>query len=213
MSALQTKLVLTDDKTVTSLPYFHEIEKQIQMLYNAGVLQNFTGNCIGATDMFSVLLHQIGIESTIVEVQATVKFEEIGKTYFSLIGFDNQSYKGQIDTHTVIITKTDVPLLIDLSISNRLPKTRPFIIEKLDTDDNNILGEFKIPNGTITYQPKKTLRLPDLHQKTILQRLAEDKETKSKIKLISIVVIALICMSLINFTLNITTIILKLMYP
>jgi hypothetical protein len=203
------KVNLTNDSTIRNLPYYHTILNQIKSLDSAGILKNFAGNCIAACDLFSLMLTQQGIENQIIECQVSICWTENGIPNFQFVGFDNQAFPGQVDTHTIIITKTEVPLLIDLSISHHLPSNHPFVIEKLNSNDEKTLAEFKFENYVLTYQPKKIIRLPSFHQKTLRQRLEEDKKWTERVKLISMLVFVSIFLGVLNFVLNVAIIYLK----
>ena len=201
---------LTNDVEVEKLPQYNIIIDLVERLNRSGVLLNLHGNCLAAADMVSAMLLQSGIESVITECQASVKTEENGQSLFNLVGYDNFSFSGQVDTHVVVITKTDVPILIDLSISQYLPETHPFVVEKVNSSDPAILGSYNFENCQVLYQTKRNIKLPALHQKSMLQRMAEDEKDKKKIKLITNTVIALLGFTLLNFMANIALITFKL---
>lgn len=200
---------LTSDQSLRNLPYYHTILNQVRSLDSAGILKNFAGNCIAACDLFSLMLYQQGIENQIVECQVSICWTTNGIPNFQFVGFDNQSFPGQVDTHTVIITKTPVPMIIDLSISHHLPEHHPFVVEKLNSEDPNTLAEFRFDNYVLTYQPKKIIRLPAVHQKTLRQRIENDKKMTDRVKMIGILVIVSIFLGLVNFGLNAILIYLK----
>jgi hypothetical protein len=78
---------------------------------------------------------------------------------------------------------------------------------------DNVLAEYKVDDLEWVYLKKPVEVLPELHQKSLLERIKTDVKVANTLQFLKYIVIALICMSLINFTLNVTTIILKLMYP
>ena len=201
---------LTNDVEVEKLPQYNIIIDLVERLNRSGVLLNLHGNCLAAADMVSAMLLQSGIESVITECQALVRTEENGQSLFNLVGYDSFSFSGQVDTHVVVITKTDVPILIDLSISQYLPETHPFVVEKVNSSDPNLLASYELDNCHIVYQNKRNIRLPSLHQKTIIQRIAEDEKSKKKIKNITTIVFALLVFTLLNFAANALIVLLKL---
>jgi hypothetical protein len=121
---------------------------------------------------------------------------------------DNQS---KVDTHVVIITDTKIPMLIDTSIGHVNPKI-PYVCGEVN-GKNNVLAEYKIDDSEWVYIKKPIEVLPELHQKSLLERIKTDANVANTLQFMKYVVIALICMSLINFSLNITTVVLKLIYP
>jgi hypothetical protein len=121
---------------------------------------------------------------------------------------DNQS---KVDTHVVIITDTKIPMLIDTSIGHVNPKI-PYVCGEVNGKDN-VLAEYQIDDSEWVYIQKPIEVLPELHQKSLLERIRTDSNVAHTLQFMKYVVIALICMSLINFSLNITAIVLKLMNP
>ncbi len=210
METNQITIKLTQDQEVEKLPYFQAIVTHIEQLESTGILINLDGNCLAAADLLSGLLLQSGIENTIVECQATVQLrDENNQTRFTLIGHDNLSFQGQVDTHVVVVTKTPIPLLIDISILGYLPEDHPFIIEKVDNSDPSILGNYKFKNFSILYQIKRNLRLPGLHQKGILQRMNEENNVKTKIKSLSNFIYFILFITVVNLIFNFTLLLLK----
>ena len=210
---ITSQIKVTNDADILNMPEYQKILSRIQGLYNSNILQNFAGNCIAACDLFSVMLSQDGIENQIVECQTSIRWSENGETFFHFVGLDNVAYPGEIDTHTVIITKTKIPLIIDLSISHHLPDTHQYIVEKLNSYDPNILGNYLYnDNLSITYQTKRVIRLPSIHQKSIKQRLTEEKKISEKIKIFTAIVYVSITLGVFNLFLNILLIYLKLLF-
>lgn len=196
------ELIVTDDVDILSHPQYKAIEDVIHKLDKSGIIWNLHGNCFAAADMVSTMLTQSGIENTIVECQVSICEEKDGNSHFSLIGYDNFSFNGQIDTHVVVVTKTTVPVLIDLSVSKYMPEYHPFIIEKVDQSDPNNLCSFNFEKFSLIYQVKKSVRIPELYQKTLLEKIKEDHETKNKIKFTTKMIWLLLLVGVFNFIAN-----------
>lgn len=206
----QISINLTNDIELEKLPYYKNIFDVVERLNKSNVLHNLHGNCVAAADIVTAMLLQSGIESIITECQVSICVKEKDKKYYNLVGYDSFSFSGQVDTHVVVITKTEVPILIDLSISEHLPENHPFVVERLNSSDPNLLASYELDNCHIVYQNKRNIRLPSLHQKTIIQRIAEDEKSKKKIKNITTIVFALLGFTLLNFAANTLIVLLKL---
>ena len=168
-----------------------------------------TGNCIGACEMLGLFLQQEGIKSYTAECQVFIKSENS----YAFIGFDNANDLSQIDTHTVLIVLLEEPLLLDVSIAYALPAERPIILEKFNNSENSeFLGKYTLNSTVITYQAKKNLRLPNNLQKTLLQTIIAETKSVEQLRTFKIILFITAGISLINFTLNMILIILKLLY-
>lgn len=211
----ESEIRLTDDESLMLDKDFHKINSALLTLCNSGMIHRMAGNCISAAELISGLLNQLNIDSSIVECQLTMsRFKSDGKPEFFFIGFDNLGLQGELDTHVIVVTKTKTPFLIDVSISQYLPKSRPIIIgiAKLTTTENSI-AEIAFKDYKLIYTQKHNIKLPSLHQKNILQKIAEDNKIKKDISLLRTIVTVIATFSLINFTLNTIQVILKVMNP
>jgi len=205
---MKTDIELTQDSRLKSLKEFQVIKKHLEN-YDAQSLLRMAGNCIAACDIITILLHQNNIESVTVECQAVVRFFDGKKENYNFIGYDGVSSPNNVDTHVVVLTKTDPPILIDISLTHLLPFDHPFIVEIAD-GENDLLGEYKIGNYTVTYQNKKSIKLPTLHQKTILEKIKNDLTIKNKIHFLTYFLIIVLALSISNLILNFTLLYLKL---
>lgn len=211
MSELQEVVIkLTNDVEIEKLSYYNLIIDVISSLEKNGILNNLHGNCIAAADMITAMLHHKEIESYAVECQVSIQTKDPnGNVYYNLVGYDNTAFHGQVDTHLVIVTKTPIPILIDVSISQFLPQTHPFIIERVDNLDPNILGNYKFDNVSLLYQIKKNIRLPSIHQKTVLEKVNDEVKLKSKIKFLTMSLSIVLGITLFNMFANIGILLLK----
>jgi len=116
---------------------------------------------------------------------------------------DNTDAKqDNIDYDVFVVTKTEIPILIDLGISQHLSQDHPFIVEKVDNKDPDVLGNYVFDNYNIIYQTKRNIRLPSLHQKTFLERIDAEVQASSKIKTITLLVYFVSAFTLFNFIAN-----------
>ena len=168
---------------ISKQPYYIKIVEVIERLTQAGLLTRMQGNCVSSSDLVQNLLHQVGISSRIVEVQLTVtKQRGVNQMPDHLfIGYDNLSFNGQVDTHTVVITDTEQPLLLDLSIAHILEGQQRYVIHRL-SNNADYLADLTMDTVQLTYQYKKNLKLPHIHQKNLLARILEEQTAKDTMR-------------------------------
>lgn len=191
-----------------------ELQKITQALdrlcQSEDVVHRLQGNCIGASDIVQNLLSFYGIESRIVECQLFAIKENKDIKEFCFVGFNAIGLNpANVDTHVVVVTLTEEPLLIDASIGHLLHDNLKIVIKKLDPEINDIISKFVIDDISLTYTNKKNIKLPALHQKSLIDRLNDERTFKEKVSFISKTVIFLGAFSLINFCLNSILIILQ----
>jgi hypothetical protein len=210
---------MSEPQIIETQAYYKQIVATLQNMEQAGLIDRLAGQCVAACDLVQNFLHQVGIESKIVEVQLTVTNKNPERPdipEFMFIGFDGMGYPGQIDTHVIVVTKTEIPLLIDLSVSHFMPTDRKFVLKPLPdvspgTKDFSILAEYDFDGTKLVYQEKKNSRYPVLHQKNIVERLVEDQKMQRNFKFISGVAILSLVITLINMALNSGLLYLKFM--
>lgn len=204
---------LDSSSEVFNDPEFTKIVEVVNSLYDSGVCSNFSHNCIAACDILQAALYTSGIESKIVEVQLNIfRSDKDGNNDYLYIGYDSVQFPNQIDTHVVIITQTSTPYLIDLSLGHILPNDKNRIIHKCISNEKCICS-LDINNLKLNYFIKPFIKLPQLHQKNIIDRIAEDKKTKQSLENLKFFAYYAMCISIINFFLNGVLIILKMIYP
>jgi hypothetical protein len=214
----------TNDPGLLRTPQYHKIKECIDSLSRTGDSRSFAGNCVATCDIFQTLLSQLGIPCKIIECQVCISQEVDGNKNYMFVGYDNYSYPGQIDTHTIVVTEGDTPIIIDLSLGHLLPADKQYVIEKIynksknanesihlpENADKNVLAEFDFGNCSLTYYEKKNLRLPSLHQKNLIQRIVNEQNVEKSLEALKLFIIAALGLALINFTMNITLIVLRL---
>jgi hypothetical protein len=202
---------LTSDSAILKTPQYHKIRGIVDKLKNTNRLMNFAGNCVSTADIMQHLISHAGIPCRIIECQACLIRNDGESQDYVFIGYDDRQYPGQIDTHVVVVTTDENPLLIDMSLAHMLPKDRPYIVERVrKNDDPNVISEFNLENITITYTEKKMIKLPSIHQKNLLDRIMNDQKMNTTIKTLRTFVMCAVGLGLVNFTLNVLLIILRL---
>lgn len=197
---------------VKETDYYKTIKSVVDGFVRSPLFKTFAGNCIAASDMVQAALALKGIQARILEVQLSMLRNKENSNDYMFIGFDNVSSTGQVDTHMVVVTDTEIPLLIDLSLGKYLPAELPFILRPV-FPDGEMIAEFDHLNIKINYSYKKNIRYPQLHQKYLIQRMQDEKEVRSTITLIKYIVAGALTLAMINFTMNAVLIILKIIYP
>lgn len=169
-------------------------------LWETGAIKRAPGYCLSISDMMLKLLHYEGIKSKLVECSLTVISKD--PPSLNMIGHDGMTKKSseEMDSHVVLVTETDIPMIIDLSVSNLLENTnKPFIVERLSPSEISDLSEFEFEKSKWMYQIKTSNRLPSLHQDSILNRINLDKKIESKINFINKVLIFVCIITSLNF--------------
>lgn len=204
------------DEKVTLDPQFTDVKNVIDSLWQGGIIQRGAGYCLGMSDIVQKMLAHKGVKSKIVECKLIVlkknppSMHLIGQNkIFNEIDISKDEVK--VDTHVIIVTDTKIPMLIDTSIGHVNEKI-PYVCGEVNGKEN-VLAEYKVDDSEWIYLKKPIEVLPELHQKSLIDRIRTDVDVAKSIKFMKYVVIGLICMSLINFTLNITTVVLKLIFP
>lgn len=201
----------TTDSALIKTPQYHKIKECIDSLIKTHGAKSFYGNCVATCDIFQTILSQYGISTKIMECQACIVVEKDAGKNYKFVGYDNYSYPGQIDTHTVLVTEGDKPVIIDLSLGHVLPPDRPFIVERVKpSKEKDVITELQFSNFQITYSEKKTVRLTSVHQKNLLQRIAVENNLQKEVSLLKLFIMAAVSLGLVNFTLNIVLIVLRL---
>ena len=204
------------DPELENYPEYKKVLAVIEMLSNANMLRTFNGSCIAASDIIVTALAQVGIESVPVECQMVFSLPgpDPEQRKFMFVGYDSITFPGEVDTHVVVVTKTRIPMIIDASIGHLLPNNFPVIVGRIDKDTpQDKIAELNIKGAEFNYMQKKNLRLPTLHQKTLLDRLREEYKIKNSIQLLKKIVLAIALIGTVNFVLNTTLITLKILNP
>jgi hypothetical protein len=212
----------TNDPGLLRTPQYHKIKECIDSLSRTGDSRSFAGNCVATCDIFQTLLSQLGIACKIMECQVCITKEVDGNKNYMFVGYDNYSYPGQIDTHTIVVTEGDTQIIIDLSLGHLLPPNKQYIIERVTTSKKDlssehkenvgkdVFAEFDFGSCGLTYYEKKNLRLPSIHQKNLIQRIVNEQNVEKSLEALKLFIIAALGLALINFTMNITLIVLRL---
>ena len=182
-------------------PYYKNVESLVKIFEESGMIFRSTGHCMAMSDLVQRLLTEQGIESYLLECTLTV----ITRDPFSkvdFLGHDTNSYKDkqQVETHVICITKTKVPILIDLSIGYVTKKVNYVvfpIFEELISNPENILT-VDFGHSLWIYNKRPISNLPELHEKSIINRISLDQKNDTKFKKIFYILTILIVISILN---------------
>lgn len=182
-------------------PYYKSIKRVVQIFEDTGLIFRSQGHCIGTSDLVRRLLLDSGIESSIVECSLSVLDRDpINKINF--VGYDTNKSKNHthdIETHVICITKTETPILIDLTVQTSKIKYIVFpIVDELVTNHENILT-LDFGHCLWIYNKREINLLPGLHEKSIIDRIQTDYKIQKQINLLKKIVIFVAIVSSLNF--------------
>jgi len=192
---------------------FKTIQKNLDLLFKSTGNQFFFGNCVSSCEIIQQILSQEGLKCKIVECQVSViKNGPNDEKQFFFVGYDGNSIPGQIDTHTIIVVEDEYPILIDVSIGYVFLPDQRVVIEKINSikNDSNLIATFAIENFIITYKEKTIVRLPSIHQKSLIQRFISEQQTEKTVKFLKFLVVIAVGLGVVNFILNILLIFIRL---
>lgn len=197
---------LTQDTKIRKSDQYQRIETVIDQIFNTGVLQHAAGNCIALSEMLQHLLAENFVSSRLVECKVMVTESRDGfLTDFKYVGWDGGRYNrvpDAVDTHVIVVTEGETPILIDLSIPHVLTMPRVMICEPVNSLDPDVIAEYRWGNRKVRYDIKKNPRLLGLHQTTLLDRLRIESENKRRMNTLQIVVAVLTVATMVNLMLN-----------
>jgi hypothetical protein len=194
---------LTSNKKLLDDNDYKKITAVISKMIKNGVVTLGRGNCLSMSDIVQTALLHYGISSRLVECELALTYLHVEPPEISFVGYSNIHNPGEIDTHVVLITNTSTPMLIDASISHRLPESHPVIIDSVSSFElsSSKFAELVFENKKIkaTYKEKQTYHIPSLHQSSIIDRIITDKKIFDTLSLLKILIVIALILSLSNF--------------
>lgn len=191
-----------------------KVYKILEQLDRDGVLSRFPGNCVLASDIIQNLLDAEGIPSKIMEVQVVITQSGSHTQNLMLLGYDTDRLDpGHTDTHVVVITQTDAPMLIDASIGHLLGNPRAVVVSELSARDPEIVAETKLLERDIVYRVKKNIKLPYFHQRDMLSKMNAEVKLRNEFGFIKVVAVIGLGVGIINSLFNAILIALKVIFP
>lgn len=189
----------TDDIQLYNDPEYQLVIHIIHDLWRSGIVQKGTGQCWAMSDVICKLFKINGIESSLQECSLFIMKQN--PPILNLVGYFNdvEGAPDDIYTHIVCITKTKIPMLIDLSISS-YHDTIKFICERLNKEEGELdIAEYNFGDVTFKYSKKDIQHVPELYQQNILTRIKTDNLIFSKINSITKIIIAISFITSLNF--------------
>lgn len=191
-----------DRNTAQNEDYFIKTKQVVENLKHSGMLDAGSGYCLSMSDIVLKLLHKEGINAELVECNLMVMMKDPpGLFLMGYKGFHENIYDEtkRMENHIICITKTKIPILIDLSI-HHIDKNIQYICEPiLDKHSHTDIAEFEFPTSTWTYQSRPLSELPKLHQTSIINRIQTDVKVNKEITFIKYVLFTLFAISSLNF--------------
>jgi hypothetical protein len=188
---------------VTQTEYFKTVKSVVDGLKTSGMLEAGSGYCLSMSDIVLKLLHKQGIKSQLVECNLMVTLKNPpGLFLIGYPGFNQNNYTSEkmLQTHIVCVTETEIPILIDLSVSH-VDKNIPYICAPiLKTYDHANISEYDFETSTWTYTQKldTDIELPKLHQKSIIDRINKDNDVQKQINFVRNFMFLLFAVSVLN---------------
>jgi hypothetical protein len=187
---------------VEKTEYYKKVKKLVKIFEDSGMVYRSYGHCMGVSDLSQKLLSEFGVESELVECTLSVIFRDpFSEPRF--LGHDTKNVIPDhlVETHIVCITKTEIPILIDLSIGFIDKKVNYLvfpIVDDLITNADNILT-LDMGHSIWTYNRKVHTSFPEFHEKSILKRIETDTKITKKINLINRFLICIGIITSLNF--------------
>jgi hypothetical protein len=117
-----------------------------------------------------------------------------------LIGHSGQisNFHQELDTHVVVVTKTSIPMLIDLSIYGVLPNLVPYICERVTNMSSEDILSLDLGHSTWIYKIKEINKIPRMYQKSIVDRFKTDRSVQRSLLFLKIWIIIVTAVTTLN---------------
>jgi hypothetical protein len=195
--------IITTDDDLKKTKDYQTVHECISKLVATGVTKMGEGYCISVSDIIFNLLTQWGIKCHLEEVKLSIMDQSTG--YSDMVGFDTTFTKNshlKVSTHVVVVTDTEIPMLIDGSIAHKLPNSQQCIIQPIKNLGSKMMCNFEYKGFGFLYQEKADgFGIPQLHQISILDRMGTDKrifDTMKQLRILNIIGILLSAFAVIN---------------
>lgn len=199
--------IITTHEDIIETSDYHKVKTIINRLIESGITRMGEGYCISVSDIIFNLLTQNGIKCHLMEVKLSIVDQQT--TFAEMIGHDTaftQNSHHKVSTHVVVVTDTEIPMLIDASIAHKLPRNHQVIIEKAENLGSKTLCNFECEGFGFLYQEKiDGIGIPQLHQISILDRMGTDKrifDTMVQLKKLNYVGIGISVFAVLNVIAN-----------
>jgi hypothetical protein len=191
-------LFTTSEKIKNTIEY-KKIQEIIERMDRTNLIWLGRGQCISMSDVICAALFQAGIKSKMVECQVFVTNENVNPSQSVSVGYDNSLQSGQIDTHVVVVTDTETPIIIDASLSYLLPDGKNILVDEVVNLPNRVFCDVKKDGFSLTYQQKTSNKVIFEHQKSIIERIETDRQIFKNLKYLKIFIIIALVLGSLNF--------------
>jgi hypothetical protein len=199
---MEQNFLTLDSKNLKNNADYQRITQVLSRMARNGVITLGTGFCTSMGDMVKAALKHQGIESKLVECQLTITYAKAETPTTVFLGFTDVINPGEIDTHVIVVTKTDPPFLIDASIQHRLPPNTIAVVEPLarKPEDPYLMHDAAYePSGmSMTYHQKKVQSFAMGHNDSIVERIETDKKIFKNLSLLKILIAVALTVSAFN---------------
>jgi hypothetical protein len=189
--------------SVKKTGYYQKVLNTVMQVKHSGLIAKGFGQCLSMSDIILKLLYKEGIDSELVECSLMIfRKEPPGMFLVGYPGFIENHYdqNERMENHIICITKTDIPILIDLSVTS-IDGNIEFICEPILKEEAHAdIAEFNFANSTWTYQTRPITGLPRLYEKSILKRMQTDNKVERELKFIKTFLYIMFTVSFMNFT-------------
>jgi hypothetical protein len=203
---------VVEDAAFTGQHEYDYVAKTVIGLASSGLLARLNGQCVAAAEIIQNTLESAGYRSKMVECQALVTHPSGA---ISLVGYDHVGEVGSnfVDTHFVVVVECPQPILVDISIGHAVTGPLLAIVAPLSAKGPEILAEIEHRGFKIDYRLKKRTRHPQIHQKNLAHRIAEEAKTRQELGVVKTLVLAAVAVGAINFCANTVLIFLRFVMP
>jgi len=165
----------------------------------SGTIKNGVGYCLAMSDLLQKLLEFNNIESELVECSLAIVDSNFSPPNLTMVGYENKSQilDNTMQNHVVLITKTKIPLIIDLSVFCMV-KNVPYVIGIVKENQSIKLASLVINNAVFKYSKKPTSSIPYLHQQSITNRIELDNKITNNFIRIQKLIAVLFVISSVN---------------
>jgi hypothetical protein len=191
-------MFLTASERIKNTSDYKKIKEVLERMDRTNMIWIGRGQCISMSDVICTALFQAGIKSRMLECQVVITNNNINPSQSVSVGYDSSYQEGQIDTHVVCVTETEIPMIIDASISYLLPENKKILIEEISNLNNRIICDVKKDGFELTYQQKTTNKVIFEHQRSILERIQTDNKIFKNLGILKILVILALSISAVN---------------
>lgn len=195
--------IITVNNEIKQSKDYEKVKSILNRLIESGITKMGEGYCISVSDIIYNILTQNGIKCHLAEVKLSIVDQE--SKFSEMIGHETtftQNSHLKVCTHVVVVTDTEIPMLIDGSIAHKLPNGMQVILEKAENLGSKTMSNFVFGGRGFLYQEKiDGIGVPQLHQISILDRIGTDKrifDTMKQLKTLNLIGIVLSTFAALN---------------